>query len=384
MPRRWSELTDVERVERYTVLSLYVVLWGTNTLTLLPAAAKLDDSDEAVALLAGGAVVTALGFATARAVLGRLPAVHPLPWRWIAPLLAASAVFCAVAPAAWPEPTSEAALIAVVASVTLALGLLPGRALALGLLLGAALVLGISAGDAGGVASGLISAGVYLIAARASVWLLRIVTELDGARHAQAQLAVAEERLRFSRDVHDILGRRLATIAIQAELAATLAARGDDRGADRMLEVRSVAHEALREARELARGYRAIDLAKELDGARSLLSSAGIEVRLDVDTVPRAWHEAAGWIVREGVTNVLRHSTAGVAEIAYADGVLRVENDGAGPSTSTDGSGLRGLRERLAPLGASIVAGSDGDGRWAVVAQLPGAGPLSARKDLDG
>ena len=70
---------------------------------------------------------------------------------------------------------------------------------------------------------------------------------------------MAEERLRFSRDVHDVLGRRLSTIAVQAELAATLAARGDERAAERMLEVRAVAHDALREARELARGYRATD-----------------------------------------------------------------------------------------------------------------------------
>ena len=119
---------------------------------------------------------------------------------------------------------------------------------------------------------------------RASMWLYGIVRELDEANDAQARLAVAEERLRFSRDVHDILGRRLSTIAVQAELAATLSARGDERAAERMLEVRGVAHEALREARELARGYRPTDLHKELEGARSLLRSAGIDVQLDVDS----------------------------------------------------------------------------------------------------
>ena len=94
--------------------------------------------------------------------------------------------------------------------------------------------------------------------------------------------------------------------------------------------------------------------------------------------MPRAWHEAAGWIVRESVTNVLRHSSATVVEISYADGRLQVDNDGAGADASPGGSGLRGLRERLAPLGASLAAGLDGDGRWVVVAQLPGSGPLSA------
>ncbi len=217
-----------------------------------------------------------------------------------------------------------------------------------------------------------------LVTGRVSIWIFGIVTELDDARQAQSQLAIANERLRFSRDVHDVLGRRLSTIAVQADLAATLAARGDERASDRMLEVRSVAHEALREARELAHGYRSTDFVKELDGARSLLRSAGIEARLSVDTMPRAWHEAAGWVVRESVTNVLRHSSASVVEFAYADGQLRIENDGAHPNGSGDGFGLRGLRERLLPLGGSLAAYPHDDDRWAVVAQLPGAGPLSA------
>ena len=175
-------------------------------------------------------------------------------------------------------------------------------------------------------------------------------SDLDEASDAQAQLAVAEERLRFSRDVHDVLGRRLSTIAVQAELAATLSARGDERAAERMLEVRGVAHEALREARELARGYRATDLLKELEGARSLLRSAGIDVQLSVDAMPRAWHEAAGWVVRESVTNVLRHSSASVVKISYADGRLRVDNDGAHPNGSADG--LRPERAARAPRAA--------------------------------
>ena len=213
------------------------------------------------------------------------------------------------------------------------------------------------------------------------MWLLGIVNDLEEASHAKAQLAVVEERLRFSRDVHDVLGRRLSTIAVQSELAATLAARGDERAAERMLEVRAVAHEALREARELARGYRATDFLKELDGARSLLRSAGIEVRLSVDAMPRAWHEAAGWVVRESVTNVLRHSNASLVEIAYADGAAAGgQRRRPAERLADDGSGLRGLRERLAPLGASLDARPDGDGRWLVVAGLPGSGPLSANQ----
>ena len=80
----------------------------------------------------------------------------------------------------------------------------------------------------------------------------------------------------------------------------------------------------------------------------------------------------------ESVTNVLRHSSASVVKIAYADGRLRVDNDGAHPNGSVDGSGLSGLRERLAPLGATLAAHAYGDDRWLVEAGFPGSGPLSA------
>ncbi|HST40664.1 MAG TPA: histidine kinase [Conexibacter sp.] len=379
--RRWSDLSGVERVGLYTRQSLYAVLLGFNGLVLLPVALKLDERGEAVALLVGGAAVTALAFIASMAILRQFPAVHPLPWRRIAALLIGCAAYYAIAVTAWSGDPRGAAVTSVAASLTLTFGLLPGPWLAVALLALSGLLFGASGGEASDAMPGLLFAATFLVTARASMWLLGIVTDLDVARQAQAQLAVVEERLRFSRDVHDVLGRRLSTIAVQAELAATLAKRGDDRAAERMLEVRAVAHEALREARELARGYRSTDFLKELEGARSLLRSAGIEVRLSVEAMPRAWHEAAGWVVLESVTNVLRHSDARVVDISYADGRLRVDNDGARPggsSGSGDGSGLRGLRERLSPLGASLVAQADGGDRWTVVAQFPGSGPLSA------
>ena len=370
--RRWSDLTGVERVGLYTRQSLYVVLWAFNGSVLLAAAVDLEDTAETAALLGGGLVVTALGFATLLAVVRRR-----LPWRRVALLLVVSGVYVAVA-TSWPEPARDAAVMVVAASVILPLGGLPDHRIVLALVVASGLLFGVTGGALAGVAGGVIFAVAFVFTSRVTLWLYGVVTELDEARQAQAQLAVVEERLRFSRDVHDVLGRRLSTIAVQAELAATLAARGDERAADRMLDVRAVAHEALREARELARGYRTTDFATELEGARSLLRSAGIEVRLDVEAIPRAWQEAAGWVVRESVTNVLRHSDAGLVEIAFAGGQLTVDNDGVKPGGAADGSGLRGLRERLAPLGASLTAQADGGDRWTVQAQLPGSGPLSA------
>ena len=145
---------------------------------------------------------------------------------------------------------------------------------------------------------------------QSSLWLLELVYELERSRDTQAALAVAEERLRFSRDVHDVMGRQLSTIAVQAELAATLAERGDPRAPRHILEVRETAHEALREARELARGYRPLDLLAETNGAVSLLESAGITATADLAGLPQAWHEPVARVVREAMTNVLRHSSA--------------------------------------------------------------------------
>ncbi len=191
-----------------------------------------------------------------------------------------------------------------------------------------------------------------------------MVTELDRARATEAALAVAEERLRFSRDVHDVLGRRLSTIAVQAELAATLTTRGDERGPEQMLLVRETAHEALREARELARGYRPLDLDTEVDGAVSLLRSAGVSASADLADLPEAWHEPMARVIREAVTNVLRHSSATRVEMRYADGAVVIRNDGLTTSPRPrldEGSGLAGLAEHLAPLGAVLTAEPDGE-----------------------
>jgi two-component system sensor histidine kinase DesK len=373
---RWSALSEVERVAVYTRWSLYIVLLSFDVLVLVAGAS--DAGDDAVPLAAGGAAVGALGLAALATLLRRHPAVLPLPRRALVPLAVAAAAYYAVAVTAWDDGVRGTAVAVIIANLVVPLALLPGQRIAVALVAGGTLLSFAAGGEPVNAAAGFFVAATVLFSVRASMWLYGIVTELDTARQAQAQLAVVEERLRFSRDVHDVLGRRLSTIAVQAELAATLAERGDDRAAERMLEVRAVAHEALREARELARGYRSTTLEQELEGARSLLRSARIDVVLDVEGLPRAWHEAAGWIVRESVTNVLRHSSATRVEIAYADGRLRVENDGARAGGSADGSGLHGLRERLAPLGAALEARPGGDGRFSVVATLPGTGPLSA------
>jgi two-component system sensor histidine kinase DesK len=205
-----------------------------------------------------------------------------------------------------------------------------------------------------------------------------VVSELERSKQTQAALAVAEERLRFSHDVHDVLGRQLSTIAVQAELAAALAERGDPRVPQYILKVRETAHEALREARELARGYRPLDLYAEVAGAVSLLKSAGITATAELTDLPPAWHEPVARVIREAVTNVLRHSTATRVDIRYDGTAVVITNDGATTTTrprlsgGTGGSGLVGLAEQLAPSGAKITTEHRGD-RFVIRVQLASA-----------
>ncbi|MCK1794965.1 histidine kinase [Streptomyces sp. XM4193] len=225
-------------------------------------------------------------------------------------------------------------------------------------------------------------------AGRASGWILAAVMELDEARHAQARLAVAEERLRFGRDLHDVLGRNLSVIALKSELAVQLAQRkGAASGAalDQMVEVQRIARESQSELREVVRGYRDTSLLNELAGARGVLRAAGIECEIDADpntALPESVRAALGWVVREGATNVLRHSDASRCVIRlrlteHPDAaVLTLVNDGVrdvkaarsiGSSGNGRSAGLIGLRERLSALRGTLStpdpAEPTGDGR---------------------
>jgi two-component system sensor histidine kinase DesK len=211
-----------------------------------------------------------------------------------------------------------------------------------------------------------------------SIWLLNAVYQLDEARETRARLAVAEERLRFGRDLHDVMGRNLAVIALKSELAVQLAQRERPEAVTQMVEVQRLAHETQRELREVVRGYREADLAGELGGAQGVLTAAGIDCAVTGPPagLPAPVQSALGWVVREAATNVLRHGdarrcTVGV-RVSQGRVVLTVENDGvpdgAGPGR---GSGLVGLRERLAEMGGTLRAGPAGDGLFRLTAEVP-------------
>ncbi|WP_392508444.1 sensor histidine kinase [Naumannella halotolerans] len=194
-------------------------------------------------------------------------------------------------------------------------------------------------------------------------WTLRVVWSLDSARQTAARLAVAEERLRFSRDLHDVFGRVLSSVAVKSELAAGLAERGRSaEAAAQMREVHQVAEQAGKEVREVVRGYRQVDFAQELHGAKSVLAAGGVRCEIDIADadLDRDSSAALGWVVREGVTNVLRHSDATVVTISLSGAPgegwrLTLTNDGAHPAgRSGNGSGLLGLQERLQQVGGAM------------------------------
>ncbi|MFE1249646.1 sensor histidine kinase [Streptomyces sp. NPDC058735] len=231
----------------------------------------------------------------------------------------------------------------------------------------------------------LAGGGFIAFTAVFSVWLLNAVYELAEARDTRARLAVAEERLRFGRDLHDVMGRNLAVIALKSELAVQLAQRERPEAVTQMVEVQRLAQEAQREVREVVRGYREADLASELAGARGVLAAAGIACTVDavpVAGLPAAVRPALGWVVREAATNVLRHGDARrcAVRLRVTEGcvVLSVENDGvtgvadgAQGASAPAGSGLAGLRERLAELDGTLEAGPAGKGMFRLTAEIP-------------
>lgn len=217
--------------------------------------------------------------------------------------------------------------------------------------------------------------------------LAQALSELHATRRELARLAVVEERLRLARDLHDLLGHTLSLITLKSELAGRLVAVEPARAAEEMREVERVARQTLREVREAVAGYRQPSLKGELDGAQELLEAAGIVGTIEDEslTLPPAADAALGWAVREGVTNVIRHSRARRCGIRIwnADGVAHVEvlDDGAGKALpdvggalAQAGSGLIGLAERVRAQGGELEAGplqAGGDAGFRLHVALP-------------
>lgn len=208
-----------------------------------------------------------------------------------------------------------------------------------------------------------------------SVWLVRWVDELYATRVELAESAVVRERLRLSRDLHDVLGHSLSAISLKGDLALRLL-RTDVPAAHAEIEsLTQLARETLHEARAVTQGEHAVSLRDESEGAVRLLAAAGIDARVDIDVpdlAPRA-ADVLAWAVREGVTNMLRHSEARSCSITvHRTGErirLEIVNDGA-RAPSSKGSGLPGLAERAKALAGSVSAQAGRNGTFTLVVEL--------------
>ena len=204
--------------------------------------------------------------------------------------------------------------------------------------------------------------------------------ELRAAREELAELAVSEERLRFARDVHDLLGHSLSVIALKSELAAKLVERDPERVRAELADVQLVTRQALREVREAVQGYRRLAFADAVAGARTALAAAGIECRVDGAAValPAEVENVLAWALREATTNVVRHSDAHACAITLsADSrhvALEVEDDGTPAATEAgSGTGLTGVAERAERLRGSLEAGAAARRRLPTPAHRPAA-----------
>ncbi|MEU7916554.1 sensor histidine kinase [Microbispora bryophytorum] len=195
----------------------------------------------------------------------------------------------------------------------------------------------------------------------AVVLLIRFVVQLGQAREEIEALAAAAERDRLARDLHDVLGHSLTTITVKTGLARRMLESGGDpeHALAELRDVERLSRQAHSEVRLTVSGRRRPSLAVELAGARAALRAAGISAVLppSADHVPAELAEPFAYVLREGVTNVIRHSGATRCEVLLGDGWMEVRDNGPGRNAAKPGNGLTGLAERLRAVGGRVEAG---------------------------
>src|SRR5215210_1542038 len=226
--------------------------------------------------------------------------------------------------------------------------------------------------------------------ATAFVRQVAAVAELRSAREELARMAVSEERLRFARDLHDLLGHSLSLITLKSELAGRLLPNEPEQAEAEVHDIEEVARQALGEVREAVAGYRQPTLEEELAGAAEMLAAAGIACRIENEAgvLPNAFDAVLAWAVREGTTNVIRHSRAKHCRILLAredqEVYAEITDDGEGSRKSAEmasGSGLSGLSERVATLAGHVETASPPDGGYRLRVSLPASGGAERSRD---
>ncbi|MBB4924852.1 sensor histidine kinase [Kitasatospora kifunensis] len=226
--------------------------------------------------------------------------------------------------------------------------------------------------------------------------LANLTLAVHEAKEDFARVAVIKERLRFARDLHDLLGYSLSAITLKSELAHAVTGHAPDRARAELESIVELSRQALRDVREVARSYRSMSLLTELSSARSVLSAAGIDAHLRVECgrLPADADTVLATVLREGITNVIQHSKASrcTIEAVARDGTtsLRLANDGVPARVKDDNrlegcrpddedapnrlvrgnGGLNNLTARLASVGGTLSAGVREDGWFVMEAEI--------------
>jgi two-component system sensor histidine kinase DesK len=235
----------------------------------------------------------------------------------------------------------------------------------------------VGAGPAA-VADLLLRGAVTVVVIGSLGWMASFSQETHRNRAELARLAVIEERLRFSRDLHDVLGHGLSVITLKNEVALLLLHRDPAKAEKELLDALDISKRAVRDLRTLVSGYRPQSLGAEIAAVCAVLEVAGVDCRTDTspEGLPRPVQDALSWVVREAGTNILRHSSATWCAVKLRlDGgrmLMEIANDKASTEgRSGDGSGLRGLRERLLAVDGDLATSVEKDGVFTLRAWAP-------------
>jgi two-component system sensor histidine kinase DesK len=365
----------VTTARRMMLVLTVVLLLPAMGYSVLGYSRSLGGSTHPALVLALGVLIGALHVRHALAAGGgRRPAGWPLTF--------AALVLAACVPLIWLGPNwanlqsfvIASALILLRGRVALAVAGIPVVATYVGILLGETLlhwkiVLPIA------WALGLVFGGLSLYGSARAV---RVAEQLDAAKSELAAAAVGRERLRLSRDLHDLLGQSLSAVSLKGDLALALLRRDPDAAQAEIVSLTAVAGDARLAMQAVTRAEHTVSFAMERATAVALLRDAGIATTAGADPPEPApaVDRLLAWAIREGATNVLRHSEARTCSIdCRHDGPtvrLTITNDGAGPPGAT-GTGLAGLTSRARELGGTVASSHTGD-TFRLVVEVPAAG----------
>lgn len=203
---------------------------------------------------------------------------------------------------------------------------------------------------------------------------IAVINELRATQEQLEFVTAERERGRVARDIHDILGHSLTVITVKADLAVRLMDVDMSRARAEIVDVEALARGALADVRATVSGYRATTASGELAAARGALSAAELlaELPSSVDAIPAEQRELVGWVIREGVTNVVRHARASRCRIVFSEGEIEVADDGIGLADGDPWStGLNGLRERVEAAGGRLSVGQSDLGGFSLRVSLP-------------